>query len=310
VSDTRYNYTLRARRSDETLREDDRNGLLLRAAAQGQLPRIKNLLRLGADVDFADETGFTALHHAVSSGFEDCVKELIDNGADINSLTNCGVALNIAAGKRRVHVVEILLRARADCDEAIAFANDSGLDVGVLKAFLIQGAKNNQDGKRADAQGRGGDGDLDESSDDLRSTKPSPRANKVVSDGEVVEHTDRRRSTRPGLHAHESSGNGDSGAHDPHSTEHSSFGASVDPRPRTSRDAHVTHSSSSSLYQAPSTGTLHRMLTPLAPAITPSEEHDDPILKRLTGRGYTRGEALSALEKYDYDINRVSFRAV
>jgi epidermal growth factor receptor substrate 15 len=49
---------------------------------------------------------------------------------------------------------------------------------------------------------------------------------------------------------------------------------------------------------------------PLAPAITPGEEHDDPILKRLTGMGYTRGEALGALEKYDYDINRVSSRSI
>jgi len=34
-------------------------------------------------------------------------------------------------------------------------------------------------------------------------------------------------------------------------------------------------------------------------------EHDDPILKRLTGMGYSREKALDALEKYDYDINRV-----
>ncbi|KAM0713546.1 hypothetical protein Q7P37_010508 [Cladosporium fusiforme] len=41
-----------------------------------------------------------------------------------------------------------------------------------------------------------------------------------------------------------------------------------------------------------------------APAITPGEEHDDPILKRLTGMGYNRAQALDALEKYDYDINK------
>ncbi|QIX01843.1 hypothetical protein AMS68_007360 [Peltaster fructicola] len=41
-------------------------------------------------------------------------------------------------------------------------------------------------------------------------------------------------------------------------------------------------------------------------AITPGTEHDDPILKRLTGMGYARGDALKALEKYDYDINAVS----
>lgn len=41
-------------------------------------------------------------------------------------------------------------------------------------------------------------------------------------------------------------------------------------------------------------------------ALTPTDEHDDPILKRLTGMGYSRDDALGALEKYDYDINKVS----
>ena len=34
--------------------------------------------------------------------------------------------------------------------------------------------------------------------------------------------------------------------------------------------------------------------------------HDDPILKRLVDMGYDRNHALAALEKYDYDIERVS----
>lgn len=34
--------------------------------------------------------------------------------------------------------------------------------------------------------------------------------------------------------------------------------------------------------------------------------HDDPILKNLTGMGYSRSVALSALEKYDYNLERVS----
>ena len=44
----------------------------------------------------------------------------------------------------------------------------------------------------------------------------------------------------------------------------------------------------------------------LGRAITPGTEHDDPILKRLTGMGYERSEALGALERFDYDINKVS----
>lgn len=41
-------------------------------------------------------------------------------------------------------------------------------------------------------------------------------------------------------------------------------------------------------------------------ALTEDGEHDDPILKDLTGMGYSRGDALNALEKYDYNLERVS----
>ncbi|KAK5122823.1 hypothetical protein LTR85_003738 [Meristemomyces frigidus] len=45
---------------------------------------------------------------------------------------------------------------------------------------------------------------------------------------------------------------------------------------------------------------------PTGRALTPGTEHDDPFLKRLTGMGYPRAEALNALEMYDYDVNKVS----
>jgi len=43
----------------------------------------------------------------------------------------------------------------------------------------------------------------------------------------------------------------------------------------------------------------------LGRAISTGTDHDDPILKKLTGMGYARSDALSALEKFDYDINKV-----
>lgn len=47
---------------------------------------------------------------------------------------------------------------------------------------------------------------------------------------------------------------------------------------------------------------------PSAPgrALTEQGEHDDPILKNLTGMGYTRPAALAALEKYNYNLEKVS----
>ncbi|KAF2734867.1 hypothetical protein EJ04DRAFT_492668 [Polyplosphaeria fusca] len=44
----------------------------------------------------------------------------------------------------------------------------------------------------------------------------------------------------------------------------------------------------------------------LGRAISTGTEHDDPILKKLTSMGYGRKEALTALEKYDYDINKAA----
>lgn len=41
-------------------------------------------------------------------------------------------------------------------------------------------------------------------------------------------------------------------------------------------------------------------------ALTEDGTHDDPILKNLTGMGYSRNDALNALEKYDYNLERVS----
>ena len=41
-------------------------------------------------------------------------------------------------------------------------------------------------------------------------------------------------------------------------------------------------------------------------ALTETGVHDDPILKNLTTMGYARNDALAALEKYDYNLERVS----
>ncbi|KAF2742921.1 hypothetical protein M011DRAFT_252083 [Sporormia fimetaria CBS 119925] len=48
----------------------------------------------------------------------------------------------------------------------------------------------------------------------------------------------------------------------------------------------------------------------LGRALSAGTEHDDPILKKLTGMGYARSDALAALEKFDYDINKVRPGAV
>lgn len=43
----------------------------------------------------------------------------------------------------------------------------------------------------------------------------------------------------------------------------------------------------------------------LGRALTQGTEHDDPILKRLTAMGWSREDSLAALEKFDYNIDKV-----
>lgn len=97
---------------------------------------MQHLFRLGVDIDFSDDNEFMALHHAVLSGFEDCVQELIDRGSDINAMTQHGVSLNLAAQKERGRVISILVDARADRNRAVAFAVAHGQDVENLRSLL------------------------------------------------------------------------------------------------------------------------------------------------------------------------------
>lgn len=91
---------------------------------------MQHLFRLGVDIDYSDDEGFMALHHAVLRGFEDCVQELINWGSDVNAMTrHGGVALNLAAQKERRRVISILLGARADKAKAVEFAVARGRGV-------------------------------------------------------------------------------------------------------------------------------------------------------------------------------------
>ena len=151
VLDTSYHYTARKRRSDETLRDDQRSQALLKAAAEGQLPRVKYLLRLGVDLDHTDESGFTALHHAAFSGFEDCLNVLIDAGADVNAQSHdYGTPLCLAATKGRLKVIDQLLLPRASI-EATGGLLGSALhaacccgETGAVKALLSSHAEADQ----------------------------------------------------------------------------------------------------------------------------------------------------------------------
>nr|OQO30368.1 hypothetical protein B0A51_02035 [Rachicladosporium sp. CCFEE 5018] len=144
---TNYRYTLAKRRSDETLRSDRRNEELLRAAAEGQTPRVRHLLELQADFDYRDDLDLTALHHAVFSGFEDVVSLLIRRGADVNSPSlTVGTPLILAILKQRSNVVELLVSARGINVDAIAESLGSAMhcaafseNIDIIKILVAHG---------------------------------------------------------------------------------------------------------------------------------------------------------------------------
>jgi ankyrin repeat protein len=104
---------------DSALQQSSKDEELLRSVKGGLTPRVRHLLQTGADIDCQDDTGLSALHIAVATGFEDVVDLLLKMGADINALhPTAGTPLCLAASKGRSHIIRKLMAARADIDRA------------------------------------------------------------------------------------------------------------------------------------------------------------------------------------------------
>ena len=85
---------------------------LLRAyATQGDMEQIKQMIAMGANINCADEWGRTPLFNAAAYGHSDCVKLLLESGADIAATDS---VLAIAAGSGNPECVRILIEAGAD----------------------------------------------------------------------------------------------------------------------------------------------------------------------------------------------------
>jgi len=88
---------------------------LMRASAKGDLTTVKQLINEGADVNSADNHGRTALLEAAWGGKADVVKLLLEKGADANAADTTGYTpLMRACEEGYSEVVSLLIKAGAD----------------------------------------------------------------------------------------------------------------------------------------------------------------------------------------------------
>jgi ankyrin repeat protein len=114
----------------------DLNNKLLDASKYSNLKEVERLLELGADVEFKNIYGWTALILASYYGASAIAKLLLEAGADINAKTTFGSkAIHLA---RSVEMVQVLIDYGTD-PEAIGSNNQT-----LLQKLKID-AEGNQD---------------------------------------------------------------------------------------------------------------------------------------------------------------------
>ncbi|XP_035252537.1 ankyrin repeat domain-containing protein 11-like [Anguilla anguilla] len=88
---------------------------LHRAAIRGEARRVKELINEGADVNVKDFAGWTALHEACNRGYYDVAKQLLAAGAEVNTKgLDDDTPLHDASNNGHFKVVKLLLRYGGD----------------------------------------------------------------------------------------------------------------------------------------------------------------------------------------------------
>ena len=82
---------------------------------KANLNLVRDLIALGADLDWQDESGWTALHYCAYHNHSEIARMLIDAGADLNLQDNRGwTALHLCAEHNHPEILRMLIDAGAD----------------------------------------------------------------------------------------------------------------------------------------------------------------------------------------------------
>ena len=101
---------------------------LMRAARDGNTERVKELIDQGVDINRRDDNGRTALVFAVINTHYETMKVLLEYGADVNAKSNKGgTALMAAASAGDLRMVQALLDKGADVHARLLETNESAV---------------------------------------------------------------------------------------------------------------------------------------------------------------------------------------
>jgi hypothetical protein len=108
---------------------------------------VNHFLDNGADISATDEKGYTALHYAAESGFQNVIKTLLHRGADINAKSDdFRTPLHLAAAIPFVESLVLLLSRGANVNAqdihaqpSLYYATSAGITENVI-ALLLNGA--------------------------------------------------------------------------------------------------------------------------------------------------------------------------
>uniref|UniRef100_A0A8D0GQS4 Protein phosphatase 1 regulatory subunit n=1 Tax=Sphenodon punctatus TaxID=8508 RepID=A0A8D0GQS4_SPHPU len=124
----------------------DDGAVFLAACSSGDTDEVLRLLERGADINYANVDGLTALHQACIDDNVDMVKFLVENGANINQPDNEGwIPLHAASSCGYLDIAEYLISHGAHVG-AVNSEGDTPLDIAEEEAMeeLLQNEVNRQ----------------------------------------------------------------------------------------------------------------------------------------------------------------------